>query len=123
MGSHSSKKGGYTTLWDDSDAYKVFYRSHPELDDEVEVPVDDLELAEPPEGVLECLEEESPETLMEAAAAPEAQPAEEATPPSPVEPGRPQSSSEHQPYYYFYQGMGISLSRTVAFHESCLLIS
>lgn len=73
------------------------------FDDEVaEVPEDPEEAAaELPgfsEDVLECVLEEPPEAVMDAA--PEPQPDEE----SQAETGRPSTGVVHGPYYYFYQG-------------------
>lgn len=70
------------------------------FDDEVaEVPEDPEDAAELPgfpEGVLECVLEESPEAA-------EPQPDEE-SPATQAEPGRPSTGVVHGPYYYFYQG-------------------
>ncbi|XP_027133208.1 E3 ubiquitin-protein ligase RNF10 [Larimichthys crocea] len=66
------------------------------FDDEVaEVPEDAAELPGFPEGVLECVLEESPEAA-------EPQPDEE-SPATQAEPGRPSTGVVHGPYYYFYQ--------------------
>ncbi|KAM9359992.1 E3 ubiquitin-protein ligase RNF10 isoform 2-T2 [Symphorus nematophorus] len=75
------------------------------FDDEVaEVPEDaaatPAELPGLPEGVLECVLEEPPEVVMDAAAEPQP---EEESPPSQAESGRPSNSVVHGPYYYFYQ--------------------
>nr|XP_046242578.1 RING finger protein 10 isoform X2 [Scatophagus argus] len=67
------------------------------FDDEVEqVPDQDS-----PEDVLDCVLEEPPEAVMDAA--PEPQPDEEEIPACPAESGRPSTGVVHGPYYYFYQ--------------------
>lgn len=76
------------------------------FDDEVaevaDVPEDaTAELPGFPEGILECVLEEPPEAVMDAA--PETQPDED-SPACQAESGRPSSSVVHGPYYYFYQG-------------------
>ncbi|XP_065819877.1 RING finger protein 10 isoform X2 [Labrus bergylta] len=53
-----------------------------------------------PEGILECVLEEPPEAMMDAAPEPEP---DEASSAGHAECGRPSTSSVHGPYYYFYQ--------------------
>lgn len=73
------------------------------FDDEVvELPEDTLaELPEIPEDILQCVQEESPAVMVDAAAEP--QPEEENCT-SQAQPGRPSATAVHGPYYYFYQG-------------------
>lgn len=54
-----------------------------------------------PEGILECVLEEPPEAMMDAAPEPQF---DEESPASQAESGRPSTSAVHGPYYYFYQG-------------------
>lgn len=66
------------------------------FDDEVAAVPEDApsELPDSPDGVLECVLEEPPEAVMEAAQEPQLE----------AELGRPPTSVVHGPYYYFYQG-------------------
>lgn len=75
------------------------------FDDEVlevlEVPEDAAaELPGFPQGILECVLEEPPEAMMDAAPEPQL---DEEKPTSQAEPGRPSTGVVHGPYYYFYQ--------------------
>nr|XP_019949332.1 PREDICTED: RING finger protein 10 isoform X2 [Paralichthys olivaceus] len=68
------------------------------FDDEVAELPD--ELPGPPEGSLECVLEEPPEAMNDAAAEPQL---EEESPADQAQPSRPPASMVHGPYYYFYQ--------------------
>lgn len=59
------------------------------------------QLPEPPEGILESVQEEPPEAVMDADTQPQS---DEESPACQPEPGRASSSVVHGPFYYFYQG-------------------
>ncbi|XP_053181139.1 RING finger protein 10 [Scomber japonicus] len=58
------------------------------------------QLPEPPEGILESVQEEPPEAVMDADTQPQS---DEESPACQPEPGRASSSVVHGPFYYFYQ--------------------
>lgn len=73
------------------------------FDDEVaEFPQDTAaEHPEITEDFLQCVLEEPPEAMVDAAPKPQL---DGETPASQAQPGRPSASVVHGPYYYFYQG-------------------
>lgn len=84
------------------------------FDDEVAAVPEDAppELPDSPEGVLECVLEEAPEAVMEAAQEPQLE----------AEPARLPTSVVHGPYYYFYQGGSLpAASCVMTFVKSRLL--